>query len=322
MSDQGLRITDVVESIRKHRVMILIISFAAAVAGAVFHLAGPKKFEGRTEFVLRNAMYADRNYIYNTDTKLLDYFANEDDIDRAMMMVEADIVQWKVIQNMNLAKAYGLDISSRKGAQQLGRKFSKNFNITRTEFKSLVLTYLDEDAERAAAVANECVKVLEEEFSGYYKEMRRGMYQSIVDRIREEDTLINTLTDSVISVRERYAINDLVNPARYNLMLSGTKENGRKDYARGLEMIQNIESINDELVTNRARQTSLANQYLTGINSTNMPVLKVVTVARPSVSPKGIGGMYTVLACAFLGFFFCTAMVSLADHLKKQGRSW
>ena len=134
MSDQGLRITDVVESIRKHRVMILIISFAAAVAGAVFHLAGPKKFEGRTEFVLRNAMYADRNYIYNTDTKLLDYFANEDDIDRAMMMVEADIVQWKVIQNMNLAKAYGLDISSRKGAQQLGRKFSKNFNITRTEF--------------------------------------------------------------------------------------------------------------------------------------------------------------------------------------------
>jgi uncharacterized protein involved in exopolysaccharide biosynthesis len=119
MSDQGLRITDVIDSIRKHRGIIVVITFVSAVAGAVFYLAGPKKYEGKTEFVVRNPMYADRNYIYNTDTKLIDYFANEDDIDRAMMMAEADIVQGRVIKNMHLAEAFGLDASTRKGEEQV-----------------------------------------------------------------------------------------------------------------------------------------------------------------------------------------------------------
>lgn len=318
MSDQGLRITDVVESIQKHKVAILSVTFAAALAGAVFYLAGTKKYEGKTEIVLRNPMYADRNYIYNTDTKLIDYFANEDDIDRAMMMAEADIVQGKVIKNMKLAEAFGIDATSRKGEEQVARKFSKNFKIVRTEYKSLVLSYTDENPERSANVANECVKVLETEYSEYYKEMRRGMYLSLTERINEENALIDKLTDSLVFLRQLYGINDLINPARYNLMLSGVKDNGHKDYARGLEMIQNVASLKDELVTNRAKQEALVNQYMTGTRSDNMPVLKVVTVAKAPVSPKGIGGMYTVLASAFLGFFFCTMLMSFADYIKQH----
>jgi hypothetical protein len=51
-----------------------------------------------------------------------------------------------------------------------------------------------------------------------------------------------------------------------------------------------------------------------------LPVIKVVSVAKPAVSPKGIGGMYTVLACGFLGFFFSTLIMAFADSMKRQGR--
>jgi len=318
MSDQGLRVTDVIESIRKHRSIIGVITLAAAIAGGIFYLAGPKKYEAKTEFVVRNPMYADRNFIYNSDTKLIDYFANEDDIDRVMLMSEADIVQGKVIKNMHLAEAYSLDVTSRKGEEQLARRFSKNYNITRTEYKSLVLSYVDMNPERAASVANECVSVLETEFNEYYKEMRKGMYLSLIDRINEEDSTVNALTDSMVVIRDQYGIYDFVSPARYNLMAMGMKENGHKNYARGLEMIQNLESIKDEIVTNRAKQTSLVHQYKTGNKANQLPLLKVVTVAKVPVSPKGIGGMYTVLACAFLGFFFSTMLMAFADGIKRQ----
>ncbi len=319
MSDQGLRITDVIKSIRKHKTVIIFMSVAAAVAGAVFHIAGPKKYEAKTEFVVRNPMYADRNFIYNADTKLIDYFANEDDIDRVMLMSEADIVQGKVIANMNLGQAYGIDVSNRKGAEQLSRKFSKSYNITRTEYKSLLLAYTDVDADRAAAVANECVSVLENAYNEYYKEMRKGMYTSLLDKISEEDSVVNVLTDSLVKIREEYGVYDIVNPARYNLMMSGVKEGTHKNYARGLEIVQNIESLKDELVTTRARQTTLVNQYKTGNKIDQLPLLKVVTVAKPPVSPKGIGGMYMVLACAFVGFFFSTIFMVFMDSLKEQG---
>ncbi len=320
MSDAGLRLTDVFDSIRKHRNVIVLVTVGVAIAGAVFYLAGPKKFEGKTEFVVRNPMYADRNFIYNTDTKLIDYFANEDDIDRAMLMCEADIVQSKVIKNMKLAEAYNLDPGNRKGEQQLSRRFSKNFNITRTEYKSLIVSYVDVVPERAADVANECVHVLEDAYNEYYKEMRRSMAQSLVLRINEEDSLINSLTDSLVALRNKYGIYDIMSPARYNLMVGKMRESGNNEYARGIEMIQNIEAMKDEIVTNRAKQTTLVNQYKTGTKTSEMPLLKVVSIARPPVSPKGIGGMYTVLALAFIGFFFSTLIMAFADSMKKQGR--
>lgn len=314
MYNSGLHMGDVVDSIRRHKSLIIIITVLSAVAGAIFYIAGPKKFEGKTEFVLRNPLYGDRNNIYNYDTKFIDYFANEDDIDRLMLMSEADIVQSKVIRNMHLAEAYNIDASNRKGDEQLARRFSKSFNITRTEYKDLILTYMDIDPERAAKVANECVTVLDSTFSEYYREMRRGMYQSIIDKVKEEDSTVNSLTDTLIKLRSEYGINDIISPSRNNLMLSPMKENGHKDFGKGVELIQNIESLKDQVVADRAKQTTLINQYTTGNRRDQMPMLKVLTYAKTPVSPKGIGGMYTLLAAAFLGFFFSTMLMAFADR--------
>jgi hypothetical protein len=317
MSDHGLRIMDVINSIRKHKNVVVFITVATAIAGAVFYLAGPKRYEGKTEFILRNPSYGDRNFIYNSESKFIDYFANEDDIDRLIIMAQSGTVETRVISNMHLAEAYGIDASNRKGEQQVERKFSKNFNITRTEFKSLVLTYVDTDPERAAKVTNECVKVLETSFGDYFKEMRRSMYESVLDKIQQEDSTLNTLTDTMVAMRDRYGIFDIVNPARYNLMMSAPlKSTGNKNYTRGLELIQNLESLKDQVVTDRARQLSLVNQYKTGLKEDQLPLLKVVTVAKNPVSPKGIGGMYTVLACALIGFFFSTVLMMFADSVK------
>ena len=313
MSTPGLNLPDVIESIRKHKGLILTITMASAIAGAIFYLAGPKKYEAKTEFILRNPLYGDRNNLYNNDTKFIDYFANEDDIDRLILMSEAEIVQGRVIRNLRLAEAYKIDVSNRKGEQQLERKFSKSYNILRTEYKDLVLSYVDTDPDRAAVVANMCVKVLDSTFGDYYKDMRAGMYLSILEKVHEEDSSINVLTDTLTVLREEYHIYDIISPARYNLMLGTMKENSHKNFGRGVELIQNIESLKDQLVADRARQMTLVNQYKTGNRQDQMPMLKVVSVAKNPVSPKGIGGMYTVLACALLGFFFSTWLMVFAD---------
>jgi uncharacterized protein involved in exopolysaccharide biosynthesis len=314
MSDNGLHMGDVIDSIRKHRTLIIVVTVLAAISGAIFYLAGPKKFEGKSEFVLRNPLYGDRNNVYNYETKFLDYFANEDDIDRLMVMSESDLIKDKVIKNLNLAAAYGIDASTRKGEEQVAHRFGKSFNIMRTEYKSLQLSFVDVDAERAAKVTNECVAVLDSSFSEYYKEMRRDIYKAIVEKVNEEDSSINALTDTLIAMRAHYGINDIISPSRNNLMLSSMKDNAHADAGRGVELIQNIESLKDQLVVDRAKQMTLVNQYKTGIRNDQMPMLKVLTYAKTPVSPKGLGGMYTMLAAAFLGFFFSTALMCFSDR--------
>jgi hypothetical protein len=89
-----------------------------------------------------------------------------------------------------------------------------------------------------------------------------------------------------------------------------------------MELIQNTESIKDEIVAQHTKQLTLVTQYKTGLKDDQLPLLKVVTVAKNPVSPKGIGGMYTVLACAFLGFFFSTMLMLFIDgSYENEGRN-
>ncbi len=123
----------------------------------------------------------------------------------------------------------------------------------------MLLSIVDTDPERAAAVANEIVRVVDEVYSGYYKDTRKNMYESIGDKTREEDSSITALTDTLVALRNQYGIYDIISPARSNLIISPVKDNGNKNYGAGVEQIRNIESIKDQLVYDTARkeQTTL-----------------------------------------------------------------
>src|SRR6185312_13981927 len=224
MATPGFNLPDIIETVRNHKRLIFIISFLAAVAAAIFYLAGPRRYEARTEFLIRNPLYGDRSNLYNSDTKIFDYFADEDDVNRILLLAESDIVRSQVIRNMRLDYIYKCDGSTRKGQLTCERRYNKNLNVTRTEYKDVILTYTDEDPDLAAGVANEIVRVVEEVYGGYYKDTKRFMYQSIADKCREEDSTIASLTDSLSALRNFYGIYDIISPARNNIMLSAQKE--------------------------------------------------------------------------------------------------
>lgn len=319
MASSGFNLTEVKNSILKHFGKIISFSVVAAVVGAVVYIVTPKKYEAKTDFVIRNPLYNDRNYLYNYDTKFLDYFGNEEDANRVIMFAGSDLVQKVVIRNLRLDTAYKMDTAIPKQLMQLERRFDKNLMLIRGENKDLTLSFTDSDPKRAAAVANECVEVLENTYEDFYGDMRRLMYETIHNKVVEEDSVINSLTDTLAKLREKYGIFDIISPTRHNLMNGSMRESSRADYGRGIELVQNIESLKDEMVADRAVKTTLANQYTSSYNSvhnkTLMPILKVVTFARPPVNPKGLGGMVTVLVCGLLGFLFSTIFILISDNV-------
>jgi uncharacterized protein involved in exopolysaccharide biosynthesis len=319
MASSVFNLVEVKESIRQHLGAIITFSIASALIGTIVYLVTPKKYEAKTDFLIRNPLYSDRNYIYNYDTKFLDYFGNEEDANRVIMFAGSDLVQKQVIRNMNLAKVYKLDTTKPKQLLQLERKFDKNLSILRNENKDLLLTYTDTKAERAADVANECVRILEQTYEDFYGDMRKGMYQSIMNKIVEEDSIIISLTDTLAKLREKYGIYDIISPSRHNLMNGNMKENSHKNYGLGIELVQNIESLKDEIVADRAVKTTLANQYSSSYsskqNNIKLPILKVITYAKPPVTPKGLGGMVTLIVCGLLGFLFSTIFILISDNL-------
>jgi len=316
MSSTEFNLPGLYITILKHKRVIFLLAFLSAVAGAVFYLVYPKHYEAKTEFVLRNPIYGDRNNIYNT--KQLDYFAAEDDVNRLIFMAQSELVQMQVIRNMNLAGCYQVDTTNPKGMFGLKKMFYKNMNIIRTEYQDLVLTYTDNDPTRAANVANECVRVAEIEYNNFFDVMRKKEFDAIKQKTAEEDSAISALTDTLYQLREQYQIYDLMSPARHNIMSASLSVNkGIKGIGMGIEKIQNVEAIKDEIVSDRANKTTLLNEYSTALNGeSRFPLVQVITPATPPVNPKGLGGLLTVITCGALGFFFSTIIMLVADNMK------
>ena len=300
---------------RKRR-LIILITVLSGLAGFFGVFLRTKKYEAKAEFFLKNPFYADRNFLYNSDARYINYFADDDDVKRLSVLVMSDSIQRTLINEMNLAEANKVDTTDVEAYARFKKSFSNSIKVERTDNKSVALTYLDKDAKRAANVANRAVKLLEQSLQYFYSETRIKMYEAVLRKIQEEDVMIATLTDSLVNLRNKYGIFDIISPARYNIMLSSMKSNGNPEFARGLELVQNIESLKDEMVTVRARNLSLSEQYSTGTAVNELPLIYSVKSAVLPVVPEGPGKVMTSAVAVVIGFFFICLLVLITGYYR------
>jgi uncharacterized protein involved in exopolysaccharide biosynthesis len=317
MATPRFDVIDITQTIRNRRRFIIIVTLVAMALGVVFSLIRKKKYKAQTEFFLSNPLYADRNYLFRShDMHFVDYFGGDDDIDKIIVNAESDNVKDKVIENMKLAEAYKIDMSKPEQRSKLKDMFNLNSKIKRSEYRHLILTYVDTDPERAARVANEHVRVTEEVFRNYYNTIKGYAYQSINDKVVEMDSSIAALTDTLSGLRDQYKIYDIISPSRATTTTATISSNGAASFGRGVEQIQNVSSIKDQLVIDRAKYISLLNEFSTGTKDNEV---KFIQVASPAIAPtdqSGPGMLITVLTCALLGIFFSTLYLLLTTYYK------
>lgn len=312
MTNDRFDLVDVFHIIRRRIRFIIIVTFLAAIVGAVFYMTKTKRFEAKNEFLVANPLYGDRNNIFRmSEPRFVDYMAGDDDLDKCYVIANSDTLADIVISELHLAEAYGYDLNDPKKVAALKGYFKKNLDVKHTEYKDLILSYTDTDPKRAADVANMAVKKTEEIYRGYYNRMRADVCQSMQVKIGQMDTAIDSLTDTLAALRNQYNIYDIISPARANLMVSDVKAGNGS--GMGIEKIQNIEAIKDQLVADRAKYNSLLNEFSFGNKANELSLIQVISKADAPVAPKGPRGVMTVVACALLGFFFSICIVLLIN---------
>jgi uncharacterized protein involved in exopolysaccharide biosynthesis len=116
-------------------------------------------------------------------------------------------------------------------------------------------------------------------------------------------------------MRDQYGIYSIISPSRQNMLVSELKGGG-KGYGRAIEELQNIESIKDQLVADRAHYISALNEFYATTNSA-LEFVKVITRALPPLNPAGLSMTMTLIAAALLSFFFATLYVLLMAYYRK-----
>ena len=316
MTNLSFDLVDIIRTIQKQKRFILIITIAGIALAGASVLVKKKKFKAEARFLVNNPLYGDRNTLFRSiDTRYVDSFGGDDDLDKIMAFAGSDTVRNRIIRNCQFQVIYKKDINDPKGYAELMSIFKKNFNIKRTEYKDVEVSYTDYDPQTAANVANMSVKVLEETYRQYYNNIKNGIYKSINDQVTKLDSSINTLTDTLATMRDQYGIYSIISPARQNVITSEIKGGG-KGYGRAIEEIQNIESIKDQLVADRAHYISALNEFYATTNSA-LDFVKVITRALPPTNAAGLSTEITLVAAGLLSFFFSTLYVLLMAYYRK-----
>ncbi len=306
---------DVIKTIQKQKRFIILITVAAVAVGCVFFAVKKKKYKATAKFLVGNPLYTDRSTLFrNMETRYVDYFGGDDDLDRVTALLNSDTVRDRIIRNSQFQIVYNSDINTETGHNFLMSIFNKNFNLKRSEYKDMEVSYIAYDSVTAANVTNMAVKVLEETYRSYFVSAKKDISSSIGSKMKQLDSSIAVLTDSLANMREKYGIYGLISPNRQNNS-SGDMKGGGKGYGRAIEEVQNIESIKDQLVTDRSHYISMLNEFGASSNSA-MEYIKVITRALPPSGPTGPSLMVVAGVAASLGLFFSIMFVLMMAYYK------
>jgi hypothetical protein len=247
--------------------------------------------------------------------RFVDYFGTEGDVDKAMTMIESKDVEDSVITLCGLYGAYGFDYGNPKHRAAMSAKYRNNFEAKRTENASIMCSFTDIDAQRSAKVLDAIIKVTDSKFRSYLSVVKNNARDKANKKIEFLNTQVNLYTDSLIKLRQQYQIYDIISPTRQNLLVNSISAAGKINPAEGVEKIQNIESIKDQLVISRAELMATANELNT-TNEEELPVLHYVTTPSVPNKASGLGTILTAIACAFAAFFFSILLFSFTSYIK------
>src|SRR4051812_39672096 len=107
MAAPSFDLIDVIRTIQKRRILIILVTVLAVIVGAVFHTVKKKKYQGEARFLVNNPLYGDRNNLFRTyETRYVDYFGGDDDLDKITALANSDTVRDRIIRNCDFDKIY------------------------------------------------------------------------------------------------------------------------------------------------------------------------------------------------------------------------
>lgn len=314
MSTPRFDLVDIVQTIRKRFRFILVVTCVAAIIGLIFHFVREREFTAKAQFFVSNPLMSDRNTLYGGVDSRMDYFGDEDDVDRVLALAEADTVIMRVLNETDYAHEHDKDLIDAKNIHDMKELFMSKMNIKRTAYTLVEIEFTDEDPIRAAKIANAIVRVMEESYRSFYNTRRTNIYNSLLAKYAQQDSAVAVLTDTLAKIRDRSGIYDLLSPIRVNMVTATVSAKGK--IGMDLEVLQNIEAIKDQLVIDQTRISSLLQQYSTGTGKMELELFQIISKARQPIVPKGPGGLMTIIISCMLGFFFSAMYVLIATYYK------
>jgi len=224
-----------------------------------------------------------------------------------------------LIEKFKIREHYKIDSTDKEAMKKTYKKFTKNFSINRTGFKHIEINFSDEDQNLCHEVVNEAMNRIENQLRLMYININRQLALSLDIRKDSLDQALTVMTDSLVGLRVKYNIYDLIAPGRKNMVAFNPKGSG-ENYAKGIEEIQNLEEMKDKLAMDKAKYMSLSNEFKTATFD-GFPMIHVTqwaSAGSPKAGPFRTIGVMIAFAIAFVFSLVLSIFIEVLKDNKEK----
>jgi len=205
MQNQNESLFDLVLLLYKWRKQIIIASFVAAIVTAGVSLLLPNYYSASTQFYAASPDLAKPAPLGNLPRNNRIY-GNDNDIDRLISIAKSNIVSNYLVDEFDLYNHYEIDLNDSKAKYKLSLKFGKLFEITKTKYDAIQISFEDKDPQMATDLANATRDKIDILATQMIKESQEKILKSYERNVEIKQKRYNSIADSLFETRVNYNI--------------------------------------------------------------------------------------------------------------------
>jgi LPS O-antigen subunit length determinant protein (WzzB/FepE family) len=191
--------------------VLIIISAVAFLASIIISLQIAPRFRSTVTMFPAASVSVSKNLVetnvITSDTKDILTFGEDEEAERLLQVLYSDQVRDHVIGKFNLMEHYKIDTASKFPYTQLMNKYKSNVKFRRTQFLSIEIEVLDQDAQMAADIANGIASYIDSVFYNIKFSRAQEAFFIVEREYTDSKVNIEQLTDSLKTIRS-FGIND------------------------------------------------------------------------------------------------------------------
>jgi len=177
-------------------------------------------------------------------------YGTESAAEQLMQLFLSADVRNQVIKKFDLAKRYEIDTTSKGGVEALIGTYESNVTISRTQFESVEIKVLDEDAKVACDMVKEIIKAMNLKARALQRDKSKEVLLLYTNELNYKKKQLDSINDILNDLRQNYQILDYNSQAK-ELMKGYVKGLGKgKPNSEISQMMKNLEEKGGEYYSN------------------------------------------------------------------------
>ncbi|WP_170254516.1 GumC domain-containing protein [Phaeodactylibacter luteus] len=196
----------VLQTLFRWKRQILTVCGIAAIGAVGISLLLPNYYKGITVFLAISPDQAKPEALYGDGQTLTEYYGNENDIDRILTLAQSGELLKFMIDSFRLYEHYDINPDKPKAAFKVRDKFLSLYEVEKTKRDAIELSIEDKDRELASAMANAARNKIATMARQLIRDGQQRTITSYESNIRNKESQLEVLGDSLIAMRRRYSI--------------------------------------------------------------------------------------------------------------------